>query len=67
MMKFKEVKELSAQELDKRIKESRKEIFEMNIKNKMGQLANPVQIRFARRQLAQYLTAQGAQELKQVK
>ncbi|MGH1468008.1 MAG: 50S ribosomal protein L29 [Bdellovibrionales bacterium] len=63
-MKFADVKDLSSTELVKRINLKKNELFELKMKSHMGQLANPVQVRTSRRELAQMLTAvnQKAQE-----
>ena len=57
-MKFKEIKDMSGQELSKKSGDIRKQLFEMRIKNSLGQLANPLQIRFMKKDLARVLTAQ---------
>lgn len=56
-MKFTDVKDLSSIELVKRINGKKNELFELKMKAHMGQLANPVQIRTSRRELAKMLTA----------
>jgi large subunit ribosomal protein L29 len=56
-MKFADVKDLSTVELVKRINLKKNELFELKMKSHMGQLANPVQVRTSRRDLAQMLTA----------
>ncbi len=56
-MKFKEIKSLSIKELEKKIKEQNKDVFEMKMKNSLGQLNNPLQIRYARKDVARLLTA----------
>ncbi len=59
-MKFKEVKGLPPKELTKKANELKKDLFEMKIKNSLGQLSNPVQIRGARKNVARLLTALNA-------
>jgi large subunit ribosomal protein L29 len=56
-MEFKEIKTLSVTELNKKRKTLAKEMFELKIKNSLGQLANPQEIRVARRNLARLQTA----------
>ncbi len=56
-MKSKELNGLPAKELAKKSTEMKKELFEMRIKNTLGQLSNPVQIRFQRKAVARVLTA----------
>ena len=56
-MKFQEIKTLSKTELAKKRKALAKEVFELKIKNSLGQLANPLEIRKARRDFARLQTA----------
>ena len=56
-MKFAEIKDLSTEELNKRVQTLRTELFEMKMKHTMGQLANPLEIRFKRRDIAKLKTA----------
>jgi len=56
-MKFQEIKTLSKTELAKKRKALGKEVFELKIKNSLGQLANPLEIRKARRNFARLQTA----------
>ncbi len=59
-MKFKDVKGLPPKEITKKATELKKDLFEMKIKNSLGQLNNPVQIREARKNVARLLTALNA-------
>lgn len=61
-MKFADIKELSRQELAKKRQELRQEMFQAKMKNGLGQLANPLQIRHLRRDLARVATAIAAQK-----
>jgi len=56
-MKFAEIKDLSKEELNKRVQTVKTELFEMKMKQTMGQLANPLEIRFKRRDIAKLKTA----------
>ena len=56
-MEYKEIKDLSKAELAKKQKALTADLFEMNVKNSLGQLANPMEIRAARRNLARVKTA----------
>lgn len=56
-MKYSEIKDLTVEELKKKSAELRGELFEMNMKNQLGQLGNPLQIRFARRNISRVETA----------
>lgn len=56
-MKFADVKDLSSSELAKRLNVKKNELFEMKMKHHLGQLANPLQVRTTRREIAQMTTA----------
>ncbi len=62
-MKYADIAGLAEQELVKRIKELRKQLFDARMKNALGQLANPMTIRFARRDIARLQTALSAKKL----
>ncbi len=56
-MKFEDIKNLSAPELRKKIRESRTGMFEAKMKNAMGQMTNPISIRGMRKDIARLKTA----------
>jgi large subunit ribosomal protein L29 len=56
-MNFSEVTGLSVDELRKKLREVRDQLFELRMKNKLGQIGNPLQIRFLRRDVARIRTA----------
>lgn len=56
-MKFAEVKDLSVAELKKKKTAMVEELFQARVKNSIGQLANPLEIRHLRRGLAKINTA----------
>jgi large subunit ribosomal protein L29 len=56
-MKFSEVNELTSSELRKRVAQLRTELFEARMKHTLGQLGNPVEIRYKRKDLARLKTA----------
>jgi large subunit ribosomal protein L29 len=56
-MKFAEIAGLSEKELKNKTLELRKQLFEARMKNALGQLANPMAIREARRNIARLQTA----------
>ncbi len=56
-MKYEDVKGLSEKDLVKKSKELREQMFEMRMKNALGQLSNPMTIRAARRDIARIHTA----------
>jgi large subunit ribosomal protein L29 len=61
-MKFEELKGLSPEELTKKQKELQRDLFQAKMKNSLGQLASPIQIRALRRNIAQLLTAQSQKQ-----
>jgi large subunit ribosomal protein L29 len=56
-MKFTEIKDLSVAELKKKRAGLSQELFEAKIKNSMGQLPNPIEIRNLRKDIARINTA----------
>lgn len=56
-MKFEEIKNLTVEELRKKSVEMKEELFQMKMKNELGQLGNALQIRSVRRDLARVRTA----------
>ena len=56
-MKFTEIKDMTVDELRKKEKVLREELFETKMKHSLGQVSNPLQIRHVRRQIAQVKTA----------
>ena len=59
-MKYSEIKDLTVEELRKRYKAMRDELFEMNMKHSLGQLADPMSIRYKRRDISRVKTALNA-------
>ena len=56
-MKYSEIKDLTVEELRKRMKAMREDLFESKMKQSLGQLADPVSIRVKRRDIARVQTA----------
>jgi large subunit ribosomal protein L29 len=56
-MKFTEIKDLSVVELKKRRAGLSEELFQARIKNTIGQLSSPIEIRNLRRDIAKINTA----------
>lgn len=56
-MNFKDISEKSLSDLNKKKKELTQQIFLNKMKNTIGQLANPLQIRFIRKDIAKINTA----------
>lgn len=55
-MKLSDFKGMSVKDLNSKANELKGQIFEASIKNKIGQLSNPLTIRQMRRDLARVLT-----------
>lgn len=56
-MKYAEIESKSLNDLIKQKQDLTAQLFEMKMKNSLGQLANPVQIRFVRKNIAKINTA----------
>lgn len=56
-MKFTEIQDLTSSELRKRMVSIREEVFEAKMKHSLGQLANPIEIRIKRKDMARLKTA----------
>lgn len=63
-MKYSEVTALSAAELKSKVKEAQAELFEARMKHSLGQLANPMDLRRLRKDIARMKTANAAGEVK---
>ncbi len=59
-MKYADVSGLSEKDLNSKSKELREKIFEARMKNALGQLQNPMEIRGMRRDVARLKTALAA-------
>lgn len=57
MKKYSDIKDMSATELKKKKTALRNELFEARMKNQLGQLANPLEIRGLRKTIARLNTA----------
>lgn len=56
-MKFKEISDLTVDELNKKERELKEKMFQAKMKNSLGQLASPIEIRALRRDMARLKTA----------
>ncbi len=56
-MKFSEIRDLTVDELRKREKTMRTDLFDMKMKHTLGQVGNPLQIRALRKDIARVKTA----------
>ena len=63
-MKMEEIRKLSTADLEKKIKESKKELFELRLKQAVGNLEKPSQIKELRKSVARMKTDLRARELK---
>ena len=59
-MKFSDIRDLTVEELRKRQKSMNEELFELKMKHSLGQVANPLQIRYTRKDIARVKTALNA-------
>jgi large subunit ribosomal protein L29 len=55
-MKASEIKEMTPEELDRAIEDSRRELFDLRMQAQTGQLEDTSQIRLVRRDIARLLT-----------
>ena len=56
-MKFADIKDLTVEELLKRQRQMPEELFELKMKHSLGQVANPLEIRSIRKNVARVKTA----------
>lgn len=56
-MKYADIKDLSVTELKKKRTALSQELFEARVKNSIGQMANPIEIRNLRKDIARINTA----------
>jgi large subunit ribosomal protein L29 len=66
-MKAKEIREMSTQELEKKVQELKGELFNLRFQLATGQLDNPMQIKLVRKSIARAKTILRERELKNVK
>ncbi|NPV13400.1 50S ribosomal protein L29 [candidate division WOR-3 bacterium] len=64
-MKASELRELSKEELTRKIAELRDELFKLKLRRATEQLPNPVRLRILRREIARCLTVLKEKELKE--
>jgi len=61
-MKTKEIRELTAEELARLLRENKQEGFNLRLQAQTGQLANSARIRQVRREIARLLTEQAVRQ-----
>lgn len=66
-MKAKEIREMSTQELHKKLQELKEELFNLRFQMATGQLDNPMRIRHVRKSIARIKTILRERELQNVK
>lgn len=57
-MKANELQDLTSEELSEKLRETRKELFNLRFQHATGQLDNPRKLKLIRRDIARILTAQ---------
>jgi large subunit ribosomal protein L29 len=62
-MKAKELKELTDEELDEKLGETRQELFTLRFQSSTGSLENAARMRLAKREIARILTVRREREL----
>ncbi|MCK8816200.1 50S ribosomal protein L29 [Natroniella sulfidigena] len=63
-MKAKELRELTDKELDKKLEESKEELFNLRFQNATAQLDNPIRIREVKKTIARIKTILTERQLK---
>lgn len=63
-MKAKEIRELTAEELQKKLSDLKEELFNLRFQLATGQLDNALRVRDVRRSIARVMTVQRERELK---
>ncbi|MBQ4422504.1 MAG: 50S ribosomal protein L29 [Schwartzia sp.] len=63
-MKVKEIREMSAGELNQKVASLKEELFNLRFQHATGQLENPLRIREVKKTIARIKTIQREQELK---
>ena len=66
-MKIEEIRKLSAEELNKKIKENKKELFDLRLKQAVGNLEKPSKIKELRKEVARMKTVARERELQKGK
>jgi len=56
MVKVEEIRELSPEEIEKKVDSLEEEFFNLRFQAKMGQLTNPLQLRYIKRDIARAKT-----------
>ncbi|MCL2160120.1 MAG: 50S ribosomal protein L29 [Oscillospiraceae bacterium] len=63
-MKASEIRELSKEEIEKKVKELKEELFNLRFQHAINQLDNPIRLKHVRKDIARSLTILRERELK---
>jgi large subunit ribosomal protein L29 len=66
-MKASEIRELSKEELEKKVKELKEELFNLRFQHAINQLDNPIRLNHVRKDIARSLTILRENELKAIR
>ena len=61
-MKASEIRELTADELERKLDETRQELFNLRFQSATGALENPARLKLAKREIARILTVRSERE-----
>ena len=61
-MKARQLRDLTTEELDRKLAEGRQELFNLRFQSATGALENPSRIRLAKREIARILTVRNERE-----
>lgn len=61
-MKASELRDLTDEELDDKLRETRKQLFNLRFQHATGQLENPKKLRLVRQDIARIMTVQNQRE-----
>jgi large subunit ribosomal protein L29 len=64
-LRARELRELSDEELDRRMAETRQELFNLRFQTATGVLENSARLRLAKREIARILTVKSERELRE--
>lgn len=64
-MKADELRDLTDEELDEKMRETRKQLFNLRFQHATGQLDNPRKLRLVRQDIARIMTVQGQRQYDQ--
>ena len=65
-MKASEIRELSKEELEKKIKDLKEELFNLRFQHAINQLDNPIRLKHVRKDIARSLTILREREIKSI-